>query len=180
MERDFEKRMMRDAQKKFISTMGIDKIIQEQRKYPEEEGRKGRHFFEAHVTTGVPEWHPKWKNILLEWTLSGEWISVPRHREDGGGDPKNYRIARRERYVNEKGQIQEAMAYGTEKKYLLVWYDLDEVLAAFPKWVVPPTPKWENTGKWYNVIRKEYFYFKGKIPSDREEKETLQNRKDHF
>ena len=134
MERDIEEeKVMRDARWKFIYNMGIDKIIQDQRNYPEEEGRKGRHFLEAFVTTGLPEWHPKWKNLWLKWTLSGEWISVPRHREDGGGDPKNYRIARRERYVNEEGLIQEAMAYGTEKKDLLVWYVLDEVLAAFPR-----------------------------------------------
>ena len=44
------------------------------------------------------------------------------------------------------------MVYGTEKRDLLVWYDLDEMLAAFPNWVLPTIPKWENTENWYGGL----------------------------
>ena len=33
----------------------------------------------------------------------------------------------RERYVDENGQLKEAIAYGTEERDLLVWYDIDAV-----------------------------------------------------
>ena len=84
----------------------------------------------------------------------GEWIAVPKHDFVSGGEPKNYRIARREKYFDKKGQIQEAMAYGTEKRDQLVWYNLNEMLAALPKWVIPTISRyqWENTENWYNGL----------------------------
>ena len=54
--------------------------------------------------------------------------------------------------MDEKGQIKEAISYGTQKRNLLIWYDYEEVRETFPKWELPSTPKWENTEDWYNGL----------------------------
>ena len=65
-----------------------------------------------------------------------------------GDDPRIYRIARIEKYIDRRGQIREAIAYGQLEKEIVVWYDLKRVKQTFSCWIVPTISKWENTRNW--------------------------------
>ena len=81
--------------------------------------------------------------------MRGKWVFEPALQTVEGDDPRLYRIARIEKYIDVRGQTKEAIAYGQLKKDLLVWYDLEKKQQAFPHWVIPVIPKWENTENWH-------------------------------
>ena len=74
-----KERIMKKAQEHFITTLGKNRVIQLVRRYQEEVGREGRHYHESHIVPDLPDWHPKFTLLILVWTFSGEWVSVPKH-----------------------------------------------------------------------------------------------------
>ena len=97
--------------------MGEDKIIQLEKRYPD---NKGRHYMENSIQSNLEKWHPHWTPLKLEWSMSGQWVNVPILQSVEGDDPRLYRMARIEKYIDVRGQTKEAIAYGKLKKYLFV------------------------------------------------------------
>merc|ERR1712208_31812 len=93
-------------------------------------------------------WHPHWTTLKLDWSMSGKWVLAPISQDSQGDDPNIYRIARIEKYIDRRGQIREAIAYGQLEKEIMVWYDLERVKQTFSRWIVPTISKWENTRNW--------------------------------
>ena len=116
---------MREAHQRHNSNLGSDHGIQMVRRYPPQPGRHGRHFHESHIEPNLPDFHPPWTNLSLEWTTTGEWIPVPKFSDHVGSEPRNYKVARREKYIDEEGKLKEAISYGLDENSLTVWYDLE-------------------------------------------------------
>ena len=76
----------------------------------------------------------KQTNKLLVWTQTGSWVQVPMLEGFMGGDPKSYKVARKEKYINEEGEQREAISYGVDHG-LTVWYDMEEMRRAQPQWI---------------------------------------------
>ena len=81
--------------------------------------------------------HPPPTNWNLVWTHSGEWARVPYSVNDKGPNYKETLVARVERCIDLQGNINRAISYGDEDTKLCVWFDLGEVLKAFPHWDLP-------------------------------------------
>ena len=92
----------------------------------------GNHYHEVHVPTDLPRYHPQWTNLALDWTYRGYWLEIPRTRDFRGSTPKNWKIARKESYIDEEGEVRDAISYGLDERNMIVWYDLEEVKNALP------------------------------------------------
>ena len=95
---------------------------------------------------------PTRKNIV--WTHDGDWVDVPYSVKDKGPNFKSTLVARIERSINTDGVIERSLSYGDDETKLKVWYDLTEMLAAFPHWEVPSPSLYFNTKK-FNPNRKK-------------------------
>ena len=136
---------MKKAQE-YNSNLGNSHGIQLIKRYPEEPGRQGRHHHESHIISNLPDWHPTYTRLSLEWTNTGKWVSVPKHDDHVGPEPWNYSIGSRERYIDEKGQMKEAIAYGLDEKNQAVWYDLEAIREAIPMCKIPSSPVHSDPG----------------------------------
>ena len=95
-------------------------------------GSDGQLMFENFVLQDPTPYHPRRTNLLLHWTYFGRWAPLPRTRQYGGSNPSHNRIARIEPYVDEEGNVREAMSYGDNDRKLVIWYDFEEFQRAFP------------------------------------------------
>ena len=93
--------------------------------------------------------HPDRTRLHLVWSHEGEWIPIPYDKYDEGPNYRDSRIARLERYIDIDGKIRRAVSYGEEEAKLNVWFDLDDIKAAFPNWQIP-TPSLYYNGKRFN------------------------------
>ena len=85
--------------------------------------------------------HPKVTLLNLKWTHEGEWVKVPMSKDDKGPDYKDCIIARIEKYIDLEGRIRRAVSYGNEEIKLKVWFNIEDLKAAFPNWYIPsPSP----------------------------------------
>jgi len=91
--------------------------------------------------------HPLPTRKNLEWTHTGDWIDVPYSVHDKGPKFKETLVARMERSINTDGVIERSLSYGDSETKLKVWYDITEMLAAFPHWDVPSPSIYPNTRK---------------------------------
>ena len=73
-----------------------------------------------------------------------------------GPDYKDYFIARREKYIDPKGEPKYAICYKRTDKDLNIWFEEDEMKEAFDNWVIPELPYYYNTRKFDGKLRKEY------------------------
>ena len=55
--------------------------------------------------------------------------------------------------MNEIGEVKDAVSYVQEETKLLVWYDLEEIKNVILGWTEPTKPIYENTKKFYRVLR---------------------------
>ena len=99
-------------------------------------------------------YHPEPSRLNLEWSHNGEWVLVPKTREEEGPDYKNYRIGRVERYIDTDGEIRKALSYGDEDTKLKIWYRLDEMFLAFTQWKIPEPSLHYNGRKFSTEIRR--------------------------
>ena len=89
---------------------------------------------------------------------------MPSNNKEVGPDYEKHRLGRIERYIDTDGKIRKALSYGNEDTKLTVWFDLEEVLEAFPNWVIPDPGLYYN-GRKFNKEAKRIA--KGdKIPGD--------------
>ena len=72
---------------------------------------------------------------------------------EGGPNYYNFQIGRKERYIDEKGIIKSAVAYGDEESKLTIWFDMDEMVKCLKQWVPPEVPYYWNTKKWSSTLR---------------------------
>ena len=94
---------------------------------------------------GITEiYHPLPTYLSIGWTFDGEWVIVPSNNKEVGPEYEKHRLGRIERYIDTDGKIRKALSYGNEDIKLTVWFDLEEVLKAFPNWVIP------DPGVYYN------------------------------
>ena len=100
------------------------------------------------INPSLKDWHPKWTTLKINWSLSGRWVGAPIYKDTKGDDPKTYRVARIEKYIDIEGKIREVLAYGAKDVELLVWYDIDDIKATFSNWIIPEESRWENTRDW--------------------------------
>ena len=110
--------------------------------------RKETHIYENHIPTDRPTWHPEHTNILLVWTQTGNWVQVPMLEGFVGGDSKSYKVAWKEKYINEEGKQKKAISYGVDQG-LTVWYDMEEMRRAQPQWIPHKEDRYENTRDFY-------------------------------
>ena len=75
-------------------------------------------------------------------------MGVPIYQDIKGEEARTFRIARIEKYIDRKGQIREALAYGQMESEIIVWYDMELIKHTFSKWIVLEVSKWENTRNW--------------------------------
>ena len=69
-----------------------------------------------------------------------------------GSDPRNYKIARKERYIDEEGTQREAVSYSVEEG-LTIWYDMDEIKQAIPLWKPHREDLYENTRYFFKGLK---------------------------
>merc|ERR1712082_178974 len=85
--------------------------------------------------------HPKPTKMRLKWSYVGEWVLVPRcsnHEEEQNF--KNSRVARVEKFIDSKGVIRRGISYGDDDSKLIVWYRLEDLQEALPRWkIAQPT-----------------------------------------
>ena len=80
----------------------------------------------------------------LDWSLSGDWISVPKSVAaiiKEGERVRNYNVAGKEPYVIKEGNVKEAISYGTKYTEFIIWCDFEEVKSFFSNWSVPKKKK---------------------------------------
>ena len=100
------------------------------------------------------EGHPKPTRRNIVWTHDGEWVEVPLSRHDKGPIFKETLVARVERSIDIDGNIKKALSYGDDETKLKVWFDLGEMLEAFPHWKIPSPSIFFNTRKFNTSIKK--------------------------
>ena len=100
------------------------------------------------------EGHPKPTKQNIVWTHSGEWAEVPYSRHDKGPIFKETHVARVERSIDMDGNIKKALSYGDEESKLKVWFDMGEMLEAFPHWQIPNPSIYFNTRKFSTSAKK--------------------------
>ena len=111
---------------------------------------------------GLPDylesnWHPLPSKLILKFSHAGEWIKIPRAKGDTSGpDYTEYFIGRLERYLDSKGNVRKAVAYGKDSRNLNTWFHFEDVKKALGPWVLPETPYWYNNKKWISKLRKEH------------------------
>ena len=98
--------------------------------------------------------HPMPTRKNIEWTHDGDWVDVPYSVHDKGPVFKSTLVARIERSINMDGVIERSLSYGDDETKLKVWYDITEILAAFPHWSVPSPSLYYNSKK-FNPNRKK-------------------------
>ena len=49
--------------------------------------------------------------------------------------------------------MKETISYGLDENSLTVWYGLDAVKEAIPRWELPARPVWENTRSWFKGLK---------------------------
>ena len=111
---------------------------------------------ELYVTTpGMPaeinDWyHPEPTLLNLKWSHEGEWVKIPTSRDDKGPDYKDCRMGRIEKYIDLEGKIRRAVSYGNEELKLKVWFNIEDMKAAFPDWHIPHPCPYYN-GRRFNL-----------------------------
>ena len=100
------------------------------------------------------EGHPKPTRRNIVWTHDGEWVDVPSSRHDKGPVFKKTLVARVEKSIDTDGNIKKGLSYGDDETKLKVWFDLGEMLEAFPHWSIPNPSIYFNTRK-FNTSRKK-------------------------
>ena len=91
-------------------------------------------------TVGLP---PPTRRKLI-WTHKGKWIDMPYSTYAKG--PLTV-VARVERSINTDGIIVSSISFGDEDVKLKVWYDAEEIEAAFKDWNIPDPGLYFNTKK---------------------------------
>ena len=92
---------MRAMQEGNLST----KTIQYENTY---EGQDHPH--KNRVIPNLESWHPQPSMLNLEFTFSGDWVKVPKYRnQDGGPDYLPYRLGRKEKYIDIDGNTRSAV-----------------------------------------------------------------------
>ena len=74
------------------------------------------------VRSNLPEGHPTFTTLDLEWSRSGKWIAIPKKRdtENKGEEVHNYNLARLEPYIDREGVEHKAVCYGIDRSALMV------------------------------------------------------------
>ena len=99
---------------------------------------------------GIPNYvelagHPDPNNLHLKYSHNGEWVKVPKVKWDSSGpDYLNFHMGRLERYLDDKGNLMMAVAYGKTKDDLKSWFDYDTLRESLGNWVLPTVPYWYN------------------------------------
>ena len=89
--------------------------------------------------------HPLPTGLDLKWSYLGEWVKVPSSTRDRGPNYRETYLARIEVYVDLEGKVRKALCYGEEADSLRTWFNLEEMKAAFPHWVIPNPCPYYNT-----------------------------------
>ena len=94
-------------------------------------------------------WHPEPTDLKLYWSYEGYWILIPLRQGQTGPrfNSKDCRVARVEQYIDIDGVVKKAICYGIEEFKLDTWYDMEEIIQAFPDW------KHEESTEFYNTRR---------------------------
>ena len=100
-------------------------------------------------------WHPQVSSLCLEFSHEGSWVRVPRRVDDTTGpDYKDFYIARREKYIDEEGQIKYAICYKRSHKEMSIWFREEEMREALVNWVIPEVPYYYNMKVYDGNLRK--------------------------
>ena len=87
----------------------------------------------------------------------GEWIRIPRNRWDTSGpNYSDFHIGRLERYLDVKGKIKKAVAYGKNAEFLKTWFHFEDIKNYLGNWVLPEVPYWYNNQIFVDRLRKEH------------------------
>ena len=99
------------------------------------------------------EGHPDPTDKNLEWTHTGCWADAPYWPKDKGPN-KESQIVRVEKSINTDGVVETSVSYGTDDTQLNVWYDTNDMMAAFTDWGIPDPSQYYNTRKFSTNKRK--------------------------
>ena len=67
--------------------------------------------------------------LNLIFTHTGEWVKVPKYRDQKGGpDYHSYNVGRLEMYIDTDGITRSAVSYGDDADKLTVWFDYNKLL----------------------------------------------------
>ena len=102
----------------------------------------------------IPD-HPQPTSMNLGWSHRGEWQETPVDPSQEGSEQEECRVARVEPYIDTDGVIKRALSYGDEAERLTVWFSLEEVQKAYPKWRVANPPKFFNSKKFNKTARRD-------------------------
>merc|ERR1711874_229267 len=102
-------------------------------------------------------WHPKPCDLKLQYSCQGEWVRVPKSRDDQSGpDYKEFNITRLEKYVDKDGKLQKAICYKRDDRDLNIWFRYEDMVDSFDNWTIPDPPYYYNTNRWMSKMRTEY------------------------
>ena len=99
---------------------------------------------------GIPNYvelagHPEPSNLNLKYSHNGEWVKVPKEKWDSSGPDYTYfHMGRLERYLDNKGNLKMAVAYGRTKEDLKSWFNYETLREFLGNWVLPTVPYWYN------------------------------------
>ena len=99
---------------------------------------------------GIPSYvesagHPEPSNLILKYSHKGEWVKIPRNRWDSSGpNYTDFHVGRLERYLDNKGNLKMAVAYGRSTDVLRTWFHYEELREYLGNWVLPEIPYWYN------------------------------------
>ena len=102
----------------------------------------------------IPD-HPQPTDMDLGWSYRGEWQETPVDPNQEGKDQEECRVARVEPYIDTDGIIKKALSYGDEAEHLKIWFILEDVLKAYPKWKMSIPSKYFNNKKFSKTARRD-------------------------
>ena len=135
---------------------------------------------------GIPSYvelagHPQPSNLNLKYSHNGEWVKIPSNKWDPSGPNYTYfNVGRLERYLDDKGNLKIAVAYGRTKEELKSWFHYEVLREFLGNWVLPATPYWYNNPiVIIDKVRKEHEGYKvNGINNQTNNQNTQQNKKE--
>ena len=102
----------------------------------------------------IPD-HPQPTDMNLGWSHRGEWQETPVDPSQEGSEQEECRVARVEPYIDTDGVIKRALSYGDDADHLSIWFSLEEVQKAYPKWRIANPSKFFNNKKFSKTARRD-------------------------
>ena len=103
---------------------------------------------------GIPKKdHPPSTDIKCGWTFQGSWHKFPVNKDAViKSDDDNYLVVRVEPYIDEEGEIKEAVCHTKSADDMEVWFRREDFRVSHPNWEIPKIPVFFNQKVWKSDV----------------------------